>query len=66
MNDKNKRRLQYLISEAGERVSVVLPVEEYEAILEDIADLAAVAERRDEETIDHAAVVARLKGDGLL
>ncbi len=66
MVEKPKLHVQYLVNEAGERVSVVMPIREYETILEDIADLAAVAERRKEETIDHEAVVARLEADGLL
>ena len=57
---------QYIIDEQGNRVSVVLPITEYEALLEDIDDLAAVAERRDEDTVEHAELIARLKDDGLL
>lgn len=57
---------QYLIDEAGRRVSVLLPANEFEALLEDLEDLATLAERRDEPTIDHDEVVARLKADGLL
>ncbi|XSG86482.1 MAG: hypothetical protein ACPW60_07100 [Methylohalobius sp. ZOD2] len=57
---------QYIIDETGNRVSVVLPLDEYQELLDDLEDLAAVAERRDEETVDHAEVVARLKADGLL
>ncbi|MBI4084170.1 MAG: hypothetical protein HY423_16315 [Candidatus Lambdaproteobacteria bacterium] len=57
---------RYIVDETGKRVSVVLPVEEYEELLEDIADLAAVAERRQEGTTTHALVVERLKADGLL
>ena len=43
---------RYIVDESGRRVSVVLPVEEYEELMEDIGDLAAVAERRQEETAD--------------
>ncbi|GAB4360723.1 MAG: hypothetical protein Kow0060_16050 [Methylohalobius crimeensis] len=57
---------QYIIDETGNRVSVVLPLDEYQELLDDLEDLAAAAERRDEETVDHAEVVARLKADGLL
>lgn len=56
----------YIVDESGRRVSVVLPVEEYEALLEDISDLAAVAERRQEETVEHGKLIERLKADGLL
>ena len=40
--------------------------QEYEAWLEDLGDLAAVAERRREETTDHGKVIARFRADGLL
>jgi hypothetical protein len=44
----------------------VLPVAEYKELLEDIADLAAVAERRDEARVSLAEVKQRLIADGLL
>lgn len=57
---------QYIVDEHGQRVSVVLPLDTYEDLLEDLADLAAVAERREEGVVDHAKVIERLKADGLL
>jgi hypothetical protein len=45
---------------------VILPIEEFEELLEDIEDLAVLAERREEPTIPHEEVVAKLKRDGLL
>lgn len=57
---------QFVVDHQGHRTSVLLPVEEYETLLEDLGDLAAVAERRDEPVFDHADVVSRLKADGLL
>lgn len=57
---------QFVVDHQGHRTSVLLPVEEYETLLEDLNDLAAVAERRDEPVSDHADVVLKLKADGLL
>ncbi|MFO1352039.1 MAG: hypothetical protein U1F68_15725 [Gammaproteobacteria bacterium] len=57
---------QYIIDETGKCVSVVLPVAEYEALLEDLDDLAAVAERHDEDTVEHAELIAKLKADAIL
>ena len=57
---------QYVIDDTGQKVSVILPVGEFEGLMEDLTDLAALAERRDEPAIDHEEVVARLKADGLL
>jgi len=35
-------------------------------VREDLEDLAAVVERREEETVTHADLIAELKTDGLL
>ncbi|HUF64246.1 MAG TPA: hypothetical protein VMN36_19370 [Verrucomicrobiales bacterium] len=57
---------QFLTDESGRRVAVVLPVEDYEDLMEDVSDLAAVAERRNEERVTLAEVKQRLIADGLL
>ena len=57
---------QYITNEHGERVSVVIPIDEYEALLEDVEDLAVIAERREEESSSHTEVIERLKADGFL
>ena len=56
----------YITDDRGERTAVVLPISEYEKLLEDLEDLAVVAERRGEPTIPHEQFVAELKRDGLL
>lgn len=58
--------LQYLTDEHGDRTAVVLPIGDYEKLLEDLEDLAVVAERRDEPVVSHEAFVADLKRDGTL
>jgi len=58
--------VQFLTNEKGDRVSVVLPVAEYEELLEDLEDLARIAERREEPAITHDELVARLTADGLI
>ena len=57
---------QYVTNDAGERTAVILPIEEFLELLEDMEDLAVLAERRDEPTFSHKDVVAKLKRDGLL
>jgi hypothetical protein len=42
---------QCLVDHSGKRSFVVLPVREYEKMLEDLHDLAVVAERRDKPRI---------------
>ena len=58
--------VQYLTDEKGERRGVLLSVEDYERLMEDLADLAVAAERRDEPAIEHGKFVEELKHDGLL
>jgi len=57
---------QYITDEEGKKTAVILPIEEFEELLEDIADMAVLLERRDEPTIPFDEVVAKLKRDGLL
>lgn len=63
---KLESAVQYITNTDGEKTAVILPIEEFRELLEDIEDLAAVAERRDEPTIPHDEVIARLKRDGLI
>jgi hypothetical protein len=63
---KLESEVQYITNPDGEKTAVILPIEEFRELLEDIEDLAAVAERRDEPTIPHDEVIARLKRDGLI
>ena len=58
--------LQYLTDETGKKTAVVLPISNYEKLLEDLDDLAAIAERREEPTILHEQFKADLKRDGIL
>lgn len=58
--------VKYITDEGGERTAVVLPISDYEKLLEDLEDLAIVAERRDEPTIPHEQFVSELKRDGLI
>ncbi|HAF03427.1 MAG TPA: hypothetical protein DCG89_06485 [Spartobacteria bacterium] len=58
--------VQFLTDETGKKTGVVLPVSEYEKLLEDLQDLAVVAERRGEPSIPHDEFIAELKRDGLL
>jgi len=59
-------REQYVIDSEGRRTAVLLSLEQYERLMEDLHDLAVVAERRDEESISLQELKRRLKKDGLL
>ncbi len=48
----------------GKRTAVILPIAEYEELLQDLDDLAMIARRKDEPTIALAEVKRRLKKNG--
>lgn len=56
---------KYLIDEKGHKTAVVIPVEEYEELMEYLHDLAVIAERRDEPIISFEELKKRLKANGL-
>ncbi len=58
--------LQYITNNNGDKISVILSIKEFENLLEDLEDLAIVAERKDEELISHRDVVKELKQDGII
>ena len=66
MATRRKLREQYIVDKTGKKTAVVLPIDEYEELIEDIHDLAIIAERRDESTISIKELKRRLKKDGLL
>ena len=59
-------QMKYITNEAGEKTAVILPIEEFEELLEDIEDIAVLFERRDEPTIPFEEVIEKLKKNGLL
>jgi len=61
-----KIQAQYIVDENGERSAVVVPIGEYDELMEDLHDLAVIADRRDEPTITHEELKRRLKADGFL
>ncbi|MDC4206193.1 MAG: hypothetical protein MPW14_02055 [Candidatus Manganitrophus sp.] len=66
MLDLKRLKLQYVTDKGGEKKAVILPIEEFEELIEDIEDLAAVAERREEPTVLHEELITELKRDGLI
>ena len=51
----------YVVDENGNRTAVMLPIEEYEELLEDLEDLALIAQRRNEPTVPLDVVVQQLE-----
>jgi len=57
---------QYLLNQKGEKEFIVLPVRQYDELIEDLYDLALMNERKNEPRISYKAFVEGLKKDGLL
>ena len=57
---------RYITAEDGSKTDVVLTIADYEALMEDLQDLAVIAERREEPTYTLEEVKERLKADGVL
>ena len=53
--------VQFLTNVKGRKTAVVLDIGDYEKLLEDLDDLAVIAERRGEETIPHGEFKKGLK-----
>jgi hypothetical protein len=56
--------VQYLTNEEGKKTAVVLGIDVYEKLIEDLEDLAIIAERRSEKTIPHEEFKKGLKRNG--
>jgi PHD/YefM family antitoxin component YafN of YafNO toxin-antitoxin module len=59
-------QVQYVVDAKGKKTSVILSFKRYQQLMEDLHDLAIVAERRDEKPISLEEMKRRLKEDDLL
>jgi len=57
---------RYITDDEGRKTAVILPIKNYRQLLEDLHDLAVVAERRDQETISLQEMQRRLKSNGII
>jgi hypothetical protein len=55
---------KYITDDKGTKTEVILPIEEYYELLEDLEDLAVVAQRKDEETIPMEQAIKELGLEG--
>ena len=51
---------QFIVDESGRKKAVILPIEDYEELLEDLHDLAVIAERKDEPAVSFNEIKKRL------
>lgn len=56
---------QYVIDDKGRKTGVLLTLKQNEKLLEDLHDLAVIAERKSEKPIALEELKRRLKKDGL-
>ncbi|MCL5031564.1 MAG: hypothetical protein M1480_21375 [Bacteroidetes bacterium] len=61
-----KYRVKYITDKKGKKTEVIMKVKDFEELIEDLNDMAIIAERRDEETITHKDLIKELKRDGIL
>jgi PHD/YefM family antitoxin component YafN of YafNO toxin-antitoxin module len=52
---------RYITDQKGNKNAVILPIEEYNELIEDIHDLAVVAERKNDDTMCFNEIKKRLK-----
>jgi PHD/YefM family antitoxin component YafN of YafNO toxin-antitoxin module len=60
------RNVQYVTNEKGQRTAVILPIEEYEELLEDLHVIRVANERKDDERIPWEQVKTELVSEGKL
>lgn len=51
---------QFIVNARGEKTGVILPIQQYQRLMEDLHDLAVVAERRDEEPVSMEELIQGL------
>ena len=56
-----EEKIRFLVDETGRKKSVVLPIRKYQDLLEDLADLILIAERKGEPTEPLDALKKRLE-----
>lgn len=61
-----KSEERYITDEKGRKKAIILPIKEYGELLEDLHDLAVIAERREESTLSFEELKEKLKKDGFL
>ena len=57
---------QFIVDTKGKKTGIILPLKRYQKLMEDLHDLAVVAERRAEQPISLEKMKRLLKRDGTL
>jgi PHD/YefM family antitoxin component YafN of YafNO toxin-antitoxin module len=56
----------YVVNKKGKKTAIILPMEKYEELMEDLEDLAIIASRKNEPTHDWEGLKKKLQNDGIL
>lgn len=59
-------REEYIVDGRGKKKAVILTIEQYERLLQDIHDLSLIADARSKPSSSLEEVEARLRKDGIL
>jgi hypothetical protein len=59
-------KTQFVTNEKGKKIAAVIPIREYEDLLQDIYSAAIIERRRNEKTISLEEMKQRLTQDGIL
>ena len=57
---------QFVVDARGKKTGVILSLKQYEKLMEDLHDLAVIAERRSEKPVSLEDMKRRLKKNGVL
>ncbi len=57
---------QFIVDPKGNKTGIILPWKRYQKLMEDLHDLAVIAERRAEKPMSLEEMKRRLKKDGVL
>lgn len=60
------KNARYIIDKNGNKKEVVLPIKEFNELLEDLEDLSMIAERKKDKVVKHSDVIRILRENALL
>lgn len=55
----SRKKIKYMYDDKGNKTDVIIPINKYENLLEDLADLQAIEDRRHEKSIPFEEVKKR-------
>lgn len=58
------KNIQYITDAAGRKISVVIPIEDYEKLLEDLKAGENALQGNENQTLDYTEAVKEMRGTG--